>query len=287
MQTIGAIQDFPYLAPQAKYCEGFFAGQTQAHYVLGVNFSVAKVAKQFSHDGSSNLDDINAFDLAEVSAANIGQINMMKVSSFCGPKGLIWGYDLCKSKTNSNEWGITSDDICADGGVRIYSIESLADSFKRLTGTPDSPRFPFLPGSHVPCATKSINREGPCILYSGLAIGIPYIRETQACVLMEDFGTIPLFEKNIDAYEREICINICKSVLQIGKNQRVQYKEIFIGIRRIKVEAGEVGCALVAAPYFVLPTQAVPSPQVLLTVTLDEWEKMVCQDFLSASLFSI
>ena len=65
------------------------------HYILGVNYAIAVIPTQFSQNGSKNLDQILAFDTAEITGANLGQTNLITVSSFCGPSGVIWGYDIC------------------------------------------------------------------------------------------------------------------------------------------------------------------------------------------------
>lgn len=87
----------PYIATQDDFCEGLWATLSN-QCILGINYAVTKTEKQFFHDGSTVLDQINAFDLAEIANANIGQINLIKVSSFCGPGSLIWGYDIAKAE---------------------------------------------------------------------------------------------------------------------------------------------------------------------------------------------
>ena len=263
-----------------QFLEGFFVSEKSSHYLLGINFSAASAKKTFSHDGSTNLDEINAFDRAEISGANLGQINMMKVSSFCGPKGLIWGYDACHAKRLPNKWGITSRDVGYEGELSILDIDPVADAFKRLTGSVSSPRFPFLPGSHVPCAMKSVIQPGVAVLYSALACGIPENRQKSACLLMEDFGHIPLFMTYQAEYIREIVINIIKSVLSIGINQQVVYKEILVGLISIRVEADEIGCAMVAAPYFTLAKKAVLPASSLNLIKINEWEEKSTPFFL-------
>ncbi len=87
------------ISPYEKYCDGY--GNTKSSgnsYLLGFVLSTGKTKKQFYHDGSKMLDEINAFDIAETKGPYIGQINMSIVSSFCGPQGLIWGYDIYASE---------------------------------------------------------------------------------------------------------------------------------------------------------------------------------------------
>lgn len=264
------------------FCEGFFASGAPGKgnmYCLGMNFSVGKVTKQFSHAGSINLDEINAFDQAEVARAHIGQINMIKVSSFCGPRGRIWGYDLCKVPKSPSKWGVSGSDI-GHPDLDIWEMDNLVGAFERLTGTVQEPRFPFLPGSHVPCATKSITKEGPCILYTAMGCGIPVDRERNACLLMEDFGFLPLTTHDEEAYIHDLLSKLAKSVLAIGRNQNVEYKEIFIGLDRVVVEEGEVGCALVAAPYLKLAQGVTAGGVELAEADIDRWERAAAENFL-------
>jgi histidine decarboxylase len=235
-------------------------------YVLGINLSVAKVKNKFTDKHSKILDEINAFDLAEVKNFNMGQINMIVVSSFSGPKGLIWGVDICKVPTRMNRYGINLKD------VEVYDLDSLIDSLKRLFGTIDEPRFPLLPGSHVPCASKSIYREGPGILYSALAVGIAENRNN-ACLLMEDVGGLSLTE-NIGMQEKKIATRLTNSVLEIGNNQKYSFSKIFVGVKTIKLSKGETGCALVACPYFLLAKKAFIKGYHLKSLPLEKWEKM-------------
>ncbi|MCP4130869.1 MAG: hypothetical protein GY754_07790 [bacterium] len=263
------------ISSENNFCEGFFVSKGTNRYILGINLSVAKTKKHFSHRGSTILDETNAFDLAEVAEANIGQINMITVSSYCGPKGLLWGYDICKTPIAENEWGIT-----LDNNIKVSSIHNLVEAFKKLTGTVHEPRFPFFPGSHVPCAHKSVKAEGPGMIYTALAIGIPQKRERNACLLMEDIGMIPLDIEDLASYKKDIAEKAVKSIIQIGNNQKVEYKEIFIGVKELMIQKDEIGCALVAAPYLTLAKDAIPKSIELYNLTIDDWEKFVEDNFL-------
>lgn len=266
------------ISSQEDYCEGFFSSKDVSSYFLGINFAVAKVKKKFSHEGSSILDEINAFDLAEISSANLGQINVIKVSSFCGPKGLIWGYDVAKIILLPIKLQIQSRDI--KDNINIFDIEPLVDAFKHLTGTVTKNHFPFLPGAHVPCATKFITKQGKCILYTALGFGIPEDRDHQACCLMEDFGTLPLNNKDLMSCKNTILKNLVKSILAIGLNQNVKYTNIFIGLKDINVNENEIGCALVSAPYFSLAKNAYPKNKDLNNISFNEWTESVSNHFL-------
>lgn len=240
------------LSPYDEYSEGYGnTGSSGNSYVLGFHLGTASVKTEFSHIGSIMLDEINAFDLAETKGPYIGQINMSTVSSFCGPQGLVLGYDIMQPKNLYKE----SYGKVEFKGTKamVYSLEPLIDATEKMFGTVDKRVFPLRPGSHVPFANKTIKADEPCIIFSCMAIGIAEDREKDACLLMEDVGKIE--NKGLGPYiqfKEEIIEKLAKSVLAIGHNQRVKYKEIFAGIRFQVVKKGEVGCALVAAPYFTL-----------------------------------
>jgi histidine decarboxylase len=267
------------MSSENSYLEGCFSSKGLNSYFLGVNFSVAKTMKDLSHEGSTTLDKIKAFDFAETASANISQINLIIVSSFCGPKGLIWGYDVCKTEKQKYQYDLKIDEK-GIGNINIFKIDNLLDSFKKLTGTVNKPRFPFLPGSHVPCASKCVTVEERGIIYAALGLGIPKNRERSACLLMEDVGTISNDIKDVEGYQKTIIRNIVRSILKIGKNLNVQYDEIFVGDCYTKVEKGEIGCALVAAPYFTLAKDALPKGKKLPDISINEWEQLSEKYFL-------
>ncbi len=245
------------ISPYAEYSEGY--GNTGASgngYVLGFCLGTASVKTQFSHIGSIMLDEINAFDLAETKGPYIGQINMSTVSSFCGPQGLVLGYDIMRQKDMYQDSYGTVE--YKGTKAKVYSLEPLIDATEKMFGTVDKRVFPLRPGSHVPFANKVIKADEPCIIFSCVAIGIAEDREANACLLMEDVGKIE--NKGLGPYiqfKEEIIEKLATSVLSVGHNQRVKYKEIFAGIRFQVVKKGEVGCALVAAPYFTLAKNAI------------------------------
>lgn len=234
---------------EQNYCKGYFPSSKNDKYVLGFNLSIGVTNKILSHSGSTILDFTNAFDKAEVAEANIGQTNMITVSSFCGPEGLIWGYDLMqKDKQSINFIKLKN--------APAYSAQPLFDATKQLLGTVDKPLFPILPGSHVLAAVKNHKLIGEGVIYASIAIGITNNREKSACLLMEDVGEIPLNE-NHKIIEKTILQNLYNSVLEIGINQRVEYKEIFLGIKYQHIKKDQISCALICAPYLALPIKVV------------------------------
>ena len=127
-------REIQYCGSEKEYCEGYFSTALGNSYLLGVNYAVAKVRKQFGHEGSSVLDEINAFDMAEITNANVGQINAIKVSSFCGPRGHIWGYDICKVEQSLNNWNLRNRKTTTI--ANMVPIENVCTifSYVNLTG---------------------------------------------------------------------------------------------------------------------------------------------------------
>lgn len=245
-----------------NHCSGFFESRNNS-YIVGLNLSTAKVKQDLGHGGSNTLNEINAFDKAEVADINLGQINVITVSSFCGPKGLLLGVDLLPPK-NFDFFKINS---LSNKKCNVYDMKPLINATRELLGTLKDKRFPIFPGSHIPCAGKSIQKNGPCELYSAIAIGIPENREVDACLLMEDVGVIQ--EQKINDIKRYLV----NSIESIGQNQSINYKSIFIGIETIDTKPGETGCALVFAPYLSFPKKIVRQAESFVSETLEEWQE--------------
>ncbi len=192
---------------------------------------------------------------------------MTTVSSFCGPEGLIWGYDVARVDHPRaifvNEAEFSGINIL-DGGV-------LKEAAVALFGTNQNRRFPFLPGSHVPCAGKFRYFDGPTTIYYLVAIGIASDRERDACLFMEDVGEVMYSNGSgeLGKMKELLAKNAVHSVLAIGTNQKIKFKEIFVDIGARNVPAGEVGCALAAMPYFHIAKNAYDKN--LHKMTLGSW----------------
>ncbi len=277
-----------------QYCTGYQNPDNQGvGYILGVCLNVGKVPITFRHPGSEMLDKINAFDMAEATGTYLGQINMIKVSSFCGLQGQLWGYDVAchnqiKNKTNKKKLLIANLKAKNRKVVPVYSAKPILDATERLFGTRDEKRFPLLPGSHVPCATKHITKAGPCHLYCAIAIGVPENRKINACLLMEDIGELSTGTENgefLNDYKQNVLMSVARSVLVIGENQLVNYKEIFVELVDVVVEGGSMGCALIASPYLCLAGDAVPknvkSIEEMKKISLTKWERATKNYYLS------
>jgi len=183
------------------------------------------------------------------------------VSSFNGPQGLLWGYDLLPQPFAAHP--LASD-------PRVRSAQPLLDATTALYGTISSPRFPIMPGQHVLCAYKTGYQNGPCVLYGALAVAIAADRQRNADLFLEDYG--PLADGQDEERsgvgeadrERAVLEHLIDAVDRIRDNLRVEYSAIFVGFRACRVRAGEVGCVLTAAPYVHLARSAVPYGQLEL-----------------------
>ena len=299
------------ISPYDSYCDGFGSpGASGKGYITGIVLEVGITDMKYSHEGSMVLDSILSFDKAEVESVNIGQINMITVSSFCGLAGLIWGHDIVKHPKIHQQHPLFlkgyAEDLYFNKKVPVYSAIPLKEATYRLFGTINKKRFPLLPGAHVPCAGKHINLKGPKHIYAALALGVAKNRDKDACVFMEDIGEIIIIEEDnktvkfvannkdfdhsdkvLDFYEQiakaktKFLENLATSVLGIGKNQKIEFKEIFVDIVDIIINENQIGCALVAAPYFTLARKSThDNLKNLLEEDLYEWEANVKLNFL-------
>lgn len=250
-------------SPYDKYCIGYQNPEVEgAGYVMTLAIGVGKTKNVLSHAGSQVLDNTNAFDRAEVEETNLGQTNMITVSSFCGPQGKMWGLDLARTENVYDKKLFSVDKI------PVYSAQPLLDATKFLFGTVTQPIFPPLPGTHIPCATKNITAQGPNTFYAAIGMGVPADRANVACLMMEDVGFVG------ELTEIEILERLARSITAVAQNQQVKYKVIFTSLKKIEVNENETGCALVAAPYIALAKQAVQGHDLSM-MTLTEWGKMI------------
>lgn len=249
-----------------NYCEGY---NGVGNYLIGFILNIDQVKTQFNNTCSQLLDNINAFDKAEVSSTYIGQINMIQVSSFSGPQGLIWGYDLAQAKLGSPIFTINN--------TKVYDLSPLEDATYKLFGSLDQKNFPLLPGSHVPCAGKFNCFQGPSVLFSGLALGIPENRSQSAALIMEDVGELPCNPiLTTKQYTTLLKNNLVKSIFQIGNNHAIKYQKIFVNTKIKEIKKGYTGCALVAAPYFKLAQKALPkNPSHIIDLDLKMWDSVI------------
>ncbi|MFN2222597.1 MAG: histidine decarboxylase, pyruvoyl type [Candidatus Promineifilaceae bacterium] len=265
-----------YLSQFPHWCQGAWRPN---HYFLAYNVSAAKVRRMVGHASSTGLDEINAFDLAEIERMDLGQLNILRASSFCGPQGLIWGYDVAVSD-QLRDRRITELQDESGRSVSVYDGESLIESAAALFGTVRQRRFPIAPGSLCPAAWKHVTAVRPGRLFATLAIGIPEERDHFACSLMEDVGTVSESVMASDSrWRQEIVGQTASSVLAIMANQGAACREVFVAMASVEVNEKEAGCALVMAPYFSLARQALPEGGIghLRNMKTSEWLKAVSQ----------
>lgn len=268
------------IGPYKNYCAGYEnPGASGGNYLMVLALGTGTVKKQLSHSGSIMLDQTLAFDAAEISGVNLGQTNMITVSSFCGPHGSVWGYHLAKQQPQAHPLFPLSTYSYHGQKVPVFSASPYIQAAKSLLGTINKKVFPIKPGSHVPCATKSIMLEGPTLLYSAIGMGVPITEDVDACLMMEDVGQfkIPLSPKDFMNAKTLVLENMIKSIISVGINQHVTYREIVIEIIVNNVANNEIGCALVAAPYLTLAKNAIPKGGInrLFKMTLQEWQNSI------------
>jgi histidine decarboxylase len=266
------------ISPYDEYCDGYGnLGASGNSYIIGFVLGVGQAGLSLKHDGSQVLSEINAFDRAEVYGTYLGQINMSIVSSFCGPQGLIWGYDIARVQNLRTKHKLGLKTLKYRGRkIPVYSAAPLLTATRKLFGTVDKKHFPLMAGAHVPCAGKSFKDVGPRHIYAAFAIGIAEYREKDANLLMEDLGWLPLKQDKsaLVNYKKLVLNNLAESILSVGINQKVKYKEIFLEIIDIEVPEGFIGCSLVAIPYFTLAKKAIPKEGLdsMIKMNLTEWE---------------
>ncbi len=264
------------VSPDRQFCVGYTG---QGGYCIAPVISIGFTRETASRGGSEILDAIVAYDDAEVKGTYIGQINMITVSSFCGPQGVIWGYDVAWNGIPPPPL-LDKEDSVEFGGLRVINGASLRHSSRMLFGTRAKRHFPLRPGSHVPCAAKYQSFRGPCSLYAAVAIGIPEDRGSHACLLMEDVGKCITDSPagGVEEERKRIALNAIRSILRVGENHGISYGTVMADVVLKEIPEGHVGCALVAAPYFHLAADAYERD--LHRLSLQEWYGIKRRHFL-------
>ncbi|WP_256996531.1 histidine decarboxylase, pyruvoyl type [Methylococcus capsulatus] len=272
----GAVGPFP------AHSDGYGnPGASGLGYITLITLHTGQTRRELAITGQTGegLDGTLAFDRAEANGAYLGQINLIVASSFVGVNGAIWGYDVAKA-AEIGERKLFEIGEPKTGGIPVYPADPLLDAAARLLGTRDAPRFPLLPGAQVIAAHKEITAPGPATVWCGVAIAIAAHRATDASAIMElcgkhrgRSGRNPPGEH----YFRLIRRNLAKSVLRVGANQGVRYREIFVVVKHEFVPPGSIGHAMATAPYIVLANNAVPpgGPEKLLEMGIYDWERTV------------
>jgi histidine decarboxylase len=263
------------VGPFDKYCDGYGnTGASGLGYICAMTLDIGMVQQ----DMDTVLNGIVSYDRAEVQGAYIGQINMLVASSFCGLNGALWGYDLARADEIASGKATALFDVARHDRKKIpvYSADPLLNSAARLFGTNEKRRFPLLPGSHVICAEKEYTSPGPKYIWTAIAISIAEDRTVDSCLFIEDAGEVAVEDADdLAAFADELLHKIAKCAVRCGEDNNALYKEIWISYCIKWIPEGQVGCALVAAPYLVLAKDAVPDgkPEGLLKMTISDWEK--------------
>ncbi len=266
------------VGPFDNYCDGYGnPGARGLGYVCALTLDIGMA----DQDLDRVLNGIVAYDRAETRGAYIGQINMLIASSFCGLNGALWGYDLARADGLATGAHTALFHVARHDRVRIpvYSAEPLLDAARRLFGTRDARRFPLLPGAQVICAAKEHTAPGPVYIWCAIAIAIAEDRAVDSSLFIEDAGEVALENaEGLQAFPDTLLRKIAQCVVRCGENNHARYKEIWTSCRITWIPAGQVGCALVAAPYLVLARNALPDgqPEQLLAMSITEWEKKLC-----------
>ncbi|HVA91430.1 MAG TPA: histidine decarboxylase, pyruvoyl type [Chloroflexota bacterium] len=260
------------IGPLERHCASAGFGPEDA-YLCAPMIGLGTAQLREDQDPGALLPRIVAFDRAEAQSANLTQTNLVQVSSFCGPRGLILGHDLLPGAP------IPHPLLDPERFPGVFDISALLDTSRALLGTVREPRFPIFPGQYLLCAYKTLYCPGPCNLYGAMAVAIAKERDRSADLFLEDHG---LFGEREDA-QAHVLVSLIDAAATIGENLGVTYGRLYVGLRSRRVHSGEIGCSLTAAPYLRLARRAVPlrSPELLLELSVPQWEAAVSADFLS------
>lgn len=271
------MHDINPVGPHKDYCAGY--GEPGA---LGIGYvSVMKLATGLvdlsEYQGDRVLDGIVAYDKAEKANAYIGQINMGTASSFCGPSGRLWGYDLA-AVPHLTDRALSVATQFDGSDLPVYSADPLLAAAQALFGTEALRRFPLLPGAYVVCANKHVTAQGaPGVgsIWCYIAVAVPQDRENSAALFMEDAGSSDVTDQTeLDGWLARHADKVVNSAVACGRDQRVLYKEIFISWAGIPIPSGWVGTALACAPYITLAQNAVVgSFGDMMGMSLAEWDQ--------------
>lgn len=271
------------IGPEPDFCMGYMnpGAPDGRGYISTLKLSVNAVNVK---DLDKVTENIVSYDRCEKDDANIGQINMLTVSSFCGQNGAVWGYDLAVHEdiaTGAEKPMYMQEQPEGKDSIPVYNVAPLLDAAKRLFGTVDEVRFKPMPGAHVICANKDAVVRGPGYVWCSIGIAILKDRSKGSCLFIEDagsFGDAETTEAELKAYLDETQRRVTNSVVLCGQDQLVEYERIYVGYKYLKINANQVGCALTCAPYVYLAQNAIPegyNPGQLKGMPINEWEKLL------------
>ena len=248
-----------------RYCTGASISGLNRDYVAVVGVTCAAVKRQLTE----TLDEINAYDTMENDRhLNIGQVNMLNVSSFCRARNAIWGLEIARVKLK---------ELFKLNGIPVYNGMPLHRAGRSLFR-----RYPIAPGDPVFFAAKDHYGEPGERIYAALAIGLPpEYDKRNAKLFMEDKGT--LTKENFQLEMNGNLEKLALSVIGVGNNQKVSYEKIIVLSDTLKVPEGCVGGSMPAVAYVRLAKKAVPKDKSLEDMSLSDWidfqDKPISIDF--------
>ncbi len=246
------------LSKYENFCEGW---KGEGKFISSPFISISET-DPLDKKGNGLLNEILSFDSAEIETTYFGQVNLVKITSFCSPEGYIWGYDLAKVDMREIK------ELTAKYKSKILEANKLEKATIELLGTNKYKRFRIFPGSIVYCAFNFKIFPENKIAYGTIGIGIPQDRENQACLIMEDVGIRKIKESSSIAKE-----NMIKSIIKIGKEHRIKYREILIMYKEKRISKGKIACVLAAVPFLKIAQKAFLSN--IFDLSLEEWKRKV------------
>ena len=206
------------------------------------------------------LNEILAFDMAEF-FGHLRQVNAIVVSSFAGPECTIWGYDAARNEVLDSQAAVLAVQRHDGKVIPVKPLRPLLEAGDALLAA-----YPLLPGTVTPCALRTITAAGPCVVSAALGVGIAEHRGRDADLFMEDVRVQrrhwrPWQARRsgpADCGHQEWAAEIAASIVAVGGQQGVLYREIFAGVTSTQVPAGYFGGAVAGIPYCLLPRAAVP-----------------------------
>jgi histidine decarboxylase len=206
------------------------------------------------------LNEILAFDMAEF-LGHLRQVNTIVVSSFAGPECTLWGYDAARHEALDEQAAVLTVERHDGKMIPVRPLQPLLAAGDALLGA-----YPLFAGTVTPCALRTITAPGPCVVSAALGVGIAEHRGRDADLFMEDARVQRRrCRPGAGRADREWAWELAASIVAVGAQQGVLYKEIFAGATSAQVPAGSFGGAVAGIPYCLLPRAAVPDdPAALL-----------------------
>jgi histidine decarboxylase len=82
------------IGPYERFCDGYGnPGARGLGYLTVLKLAIGEAP---SGEMDEFLSEIVSYDSAETTGTYLGQINAITASSFCGPGGALWGYDVAR-----------------------------------------------------------------------------------------------------------------------------------------------------------------------------------------------